>query len=126
MEIRQPIHSDHVRTLDTEGLRKQFLVEDLFKADEATLTYSQIDRIIVGGIMPVTQAVRFSPDLGRFTGTDFFLQRRELGLINIGGAARVVADDESFEIGSREALYIGQGTKQLEFTSVDAAHPAKL
>jgi len=126
MEIRQPIHSDHVRTLDTEGLRKQFLVEDLFKADEATLTYSQIDRIIVGGIMPVTQAVRFSPDLGRFTGTDFFLQRRELGLINVGGAARVVADDESFEIGSREALYIGQGTKQLEFTSVDAAHPAKL
>ncbi|MBK1683343.1 5-dehydro-4-deoxy-D-glucuronate isomerase [Rhodoferax fermentans] len=126
MEIRQPIHSDHVRTLDTEGLRKQFLVEDLFKANEATLTYSQIDRIIVGGIMPVNQAVRFSPELGRFTGTDFFLQRRELGLINIGGAARVVADDETFEIGSREALYIGQGTKQLEFTSVDAAHPAKL
>jgi len=126
MEIRQPIHSDHVRTLDTEGLRKQFLVENLFKADEATLTYSQIDRIIVGGIMPVTKPVCFSPDLGRFTGTDFFLQRRELGLINIGGPARVVADDETFDIGTREALYIGQGTKQLEFSSVDAANPAKL
>jgi len=126
MEIRQPIHSDHVRTLDTEGLRKQFLVENLFKADEATLTYSQIDRIIVGGIMPVTKSVCFSPDLGRFTGTDFFLQRRELGLINIGGPARVVADDETFDIGTREALYIGQSTKQLEFSSVDAANPAKL
>ncbi|MBP9907701.1 MAG: 5-dehydro-4-deoxy-D-glucuronate isomerase, partial [Rhodoferax sp.] len=81
MEIRQPIHSDHVKTLDTEGLRRHFLVDGLFKPDEATLTYSQIDRIIVGGIMPVAQAVRFSPELGRHTGTDYFLQRRELGLI---------------------------------------------
>jgi 4-deoxy-L-threo-5-hexosulose-uronate ketol-isomerase len=126
MEIRQPIHSDHVRTLDTEGLRKHFLVDNLFKANEATLTYSQIDRIIVGGIMPVSQSVSFSPELGRFTGTDFFLQRRELGLINIGGAARVVADDQTFEVGPREALYVGQGTQQLEFSSVDAAQPAKL
>ena len=126
MEIRQPIHSDHVRTLDTEGLRRHFLVDGLFKADEATLTYSQIDRIIVGGIMPVTKAVSFSPELGRFTGTDFFLQRRELGLINIGGAARVVVDDQTFEVGPREALYVGQGTQKLEFSSVDAAQPAKL
>jgi len=126
MEIRQPIHSDHVRTLDTEGLRRHFLVDGLFKADEATLTYSQIDRIIVGGIMPVTKAVSFSPELGRFTGTDFFLQRRELGLINIGGAARVVVDDQTFEVGPREALYVSQGTQKLEFSSVDAAQPAKL
>jgi len=126
MEIRHPIHSDHVRTLDTEGLRRHFLIDGLFKPDEATLTYSQIDRIIVGGIMPVSQAVSFSPELGRHTGTDFFLQRRELGLINIGGAARVVADDQTFDIEAREALYVGQGTQQLAFSSVDAAHPAKL
>ena len=126
MEIRQPIHSDHVKTLDTEGLRRHFLVDGLFKPDEATLTYSQIDRIIVGGIMPVAQAVRFSPELGRHTGTDYFLQRRELGLINIGGAARVLADGVAFDVGPREALYIGQGTQQLEFSSVDAAQPAKL
>ena len=79
MEIRQPIHSDHARTLDTTGLRRQFLVEDLFQPDRATLTYSQIDRIIVGGILPVSAPVRFAPELGRHTGTDFFLQRRELG-----------------------------------------------
>ena len=126
MEIRQPIHSEHARTLDTSGLRRHFLVENLFKADEATLTYSQIDRIIVGGIMPVGQAVRFAPELGKHTGTDFFLQRRELGLINIGGAARVTVDGQLFEVGPREALYVGQGAKQLEFTSVDAATPAKL
>ena len=107
MDIRQPVHSDHARTLDTEGLRRHFLIEGLFKADEATLTYSQIDRIIVGGIMPVKQAVSFSPELGRHTGTDFFLQRRELGLINIGGDARVVVDDQTFEVAAREALYVG-------------------
>lgn len=126
MEIRQPIHSEHARTLDTEGLRRQFLVEGLFKADEATLTYSQIDRIIVGGIMPVSRPVTFSPELGRYTGTDFFLQRRELGLINIGGAARVKVDEQTFELGSREALYVGQGARQLEFKSLDPAAPAKL
>jgi 4-deoxy-L-threo-5-hexosulose-uronate ketol-isomerase len=94
--------------------------------DNVTLTYSQIDRIIVGGIMPVAAGVTFSAELGKHTGTDFFLQRRELGLINIGGAARVVVDGETFEVGAREALYVGQGAKALEFFSVDSALPAKL
>ena len=126
MEIRQPIHSEHARTLDTEGLRRQFLVDEMFKPDEATLTYSQIDRIIVGGIMPVTRPVTFSAELGKYTGTDYFLQRRELGLINIGGAARIFVDDTQYDVGPREALYIGQGAKIVEFKSVDSANPAKL
>jgi 4-deoxy-L-threo-5-hexosulose-uronate ketol-isomerase len=126
MDIRQPIHSEHARTLDTEGLRRHFLVEHLFQPDQATLTYSQIDRIIVGGILPVTKTVTFAPELGRHTGTDFFLQRRELGLINVGGAARVKVDEQVFDIAPREALYIGQGAQRLEFASVDAARPAKL
>ena len=126
MDIRQPIHSDHARTLDTTGLRRQFLVETLFVPDQATLTYSQIDRIIVGGIHPVTSAVSFSADLGRYTGTDFFLQRRELGLINIGGPSRVTVDGQVFDVGMHEALYVGQGAKTLAFESVDVAHPAKL
>ncbi|MFZ2988965.1 5-dehydro-4-deoxy-D-glucuronate isomerase [Ideonella sp.] len=126
MQIRQPVHSEHARTLDTTGLRRHFLVEDLFVPEQATLTYSQIDRIIVGGIHPVTQPVRFAPELGKHTGTDFFLQRRELGLINIGGAAVVTVDAQTFEIGPREALYIGQGAREVEFRSVDASLPAKL
>lgn len=126
MQIRQPIHSEHARTLDTAGLRRHFLVEELFKPEQATLTYSQIDRIIVGGIHPVQQAVRFAPELGRHTGTDFFLQRRELGLVNIGGDALVLADGNRYEVGAREALYIGQGAKELEFRSLDSARPAKL
>ncbi len=126
MDIRQPVHSEHFRSLDTDGLRRHFLVQNLFVADQVTLTYSQIDRIIVGGIMPVTQAVRFAPELGRHTGTDFFLQRRELGLINIGGAARVTIDGVVFDVAAREALYVGQGAQDLSFASVDAQQPAKL
>lgn len=126
MEIRQPIHSEHARTLDTEGLRRHFLVQDLFVADQATLTYSQIDRIIVGGILPVTQPVTFSAELGKHTGTDYFLQRRELGLINIGGDARVTVDGTVYDVAAREALYVGQGAKELSFESVNPAQPAKL
>lgn len=126
MQIRQPVHSEHARSLDTEGLRRHFLVDNLFQPDEATLTYSQIDRIIVGGIHPVKNAVRFAPELGRHTGTDFFLQRRELGLINIGGAARVLVDGLAFDIAPREALYIGQGARDVSFASVDERSPAKL
>ena len=126
MDIRQPVHSEHARTLDTEGLRRHFLVDSIFKPEQATLTYSQIDRIIVGGIHPVKETVRFAPELGKHTGTDFFLQRRELGLINIGGGAIVKADDKTYELGPREALYIGQGAKELSFSSIDPNQPAKL
>jgi len=126
MQIRQPVHSEHAKTLDTAGLRRHFLVENLFQPDQATLTYSQIDRIIVGGILPVADAVRFAPELGKHTGTDFFLQRRELGLINIGGDALVEVDGKRYEVGAREALYVGQGAKELSFRSLDPAKPAKL
>jgi 4-deoxy-L-threo-5-hexosulose-uronate ketol-isomerase len=126
MDIRQPIHSEHAKTLDTAGLRRHFMVEQLFVAEQATLTYSQIDRIIVGGIHPVKDTVRFSAELGKQTGTSYFLERRELGLINIGGAAVVKADDQTYAVGPREALYIGQGAKDLSFASVDSANPAKL
>ncbi len=126
MDIRQPLHSEHAKALDTAGLRRHFLVDNLFRPDEATLTYSQIDRIIVGGIQPVNRTVRFAPELGRHTGTDFFLQRRELGLVNIGGGALIEADGERYEVGPREALYIGQGARELSFASLDPAQPAKL
>jgi 4-deoxy-L-threo-5-hexosulose-uronate ketol-isomerase len=104
MDIRQPVHSEHAKTLDTAGLRRHFLVESLFVPNEATLTYSQIDRIIVGGIHPVDQDVRFAPELGRHTGTTYFLERRELGLINIGGGALVIADGQtSFAASTRRS-----------------------
>jgi 4-deoxy-L-threo-5-hexosulose-uronate ketol-isomerase len=126
MEIRQPIHSEHAKSLDTDGLRRHFLVQEIFRADQITLTYSQIDRIIVGGIMPVHGSVQFSVELGKHTGTDFFLQRRELGLINIGGPAIITLDGERHSVDSREALYVGQGTREMSFSSVESSNPAKL
>ncbi len=125
MDVRQAIHSEHAKTLDTDQLRKEFLVEEVFVADEVTITYSHIDRIIFGGIKPVHNEVILDPDLGKAIGVDFFLQRRELGLINIGGDGVVIVDGERFDVDSQQALYIGQGTKEVSFSSVDQNLPAK-
>ncbi len=118
MDVRQAIHSEHAKTLDTDQLRKEFLVEEVFVADEVTITYSHIDRIIFGGIKPVHNEVILDPDLGKAIGVDFFLQRRELGLINIGGDGVVIVDGERFDVDSQQALYIGQGTKEVSFSII--------
>jgi len=126
MEIRQPVHSEHAKTLDTAGLRRHFLIERIFSPGEITLTYSQIDRIIVGGICPGAAPLEFAPSLGRHTGTDYFLERRELGLINIGGDAIVTVDGATFDVKAEEALYIGKGPRAVAFASANPARPAKL
>jgi 4-deoxy-L-threo-5-hexosulose-uronate ketol-isomerase len=126
MDTRQSIHSDHARTLDTEGLRREFLIPEVFLPGQMTMTYSQIDRIVVGGVMPLASPVGLPDGIGKTFGVDFFLQRRELGLINIGGPAAVAVDAATYEIGPEEALYIGMGAKTLQFRSLDPANPAKL
>ena len=126
METRQSIHSDHARQLDTAGLRREFLVEQVFVADQISMTYSHIDRIVFGGIEPVTQTLAFGDDLGKAYGVDFFLQRRELGLINIGGPAVIEVDGQRFDLNREEALYVGMGARDVRFSSVDSATPAKL
>ncbi|MDR3535551.1 MAG: 5-dehydro-4-deoxy-D-glucuronate isomerase [Acetobacteraceae bacterium] len=125
MDTRQSIHSDHARTLDTEGLRREFLVPELFRSDELTMTYSHIDRIVLGGINPVRGPVALADALGKAYGVDFFLQRREMGLINIGGPGWAKVDGTTTELGSEDALYIGQGARVLSFGSQDPANPAK-
>jgi 4-deoxy-L-threo-5-hexosulose-uronate ketol-isomerase len=126
MDIRQPVHSEHARTLDTAGLRRHFLIERVFVPGAISLTYSQTDRIIVGGICPTTAPLEFAADLGKHTGTDFFLERRELGLINIGGDAVVTIDGIRFEVKAEEALYVGKGARAVRFASADPSHPARL
>ncbi|SPW32740.1 4-deoxy-L-threo-5-hexosulose-uronate ketol-isomerase [Edwardsiella tarda] len=79
MEVRQSIHSDHAKQLDTAGLCREFLIETIFAADRYTMVYSHIDRIIVGGIMPLTQSVTIGDEVGKQLGVDYFLARRELG-----------------------------------------------
>ncbi|WP_455425567.1 5-dehydro-4-deoxy-D-glucuronate isomerase [Dryocola sp. LX212] len=125
MDIRQSIHSDHAKTLDTAGLRKEFLVETIFTADRYTMTYSHIDRIIVGGVMPVTRSVSVGGEVGKQLGVSYFLERRELGVINIGGPGTITVDGTCYEIGHRDALYVGKGAKEVVFESVDAAKPAR-
>ena len=125
MQVRQSIHSDHAKQLDTEGLRSQFLIEKIFEADTYTMTYSHIDRIIVGGIKPVNKAVSIGGEVGKQLGVSYFLERRELGVINIGGPGVIVVDGKTYEIGHQEALYVGMGAKDVQFSSIDAAKPAK-
>ncbi|WP_044362783.1 5-dehydro-4-deoxy-D-glucuronate isomerase [Vibrio fluvialis] len=123
MEIRQPIHSAHAKQLDTAGLREQFLIENLFQEGRIHLTYSHIDRIIVGGAVPTDAPIVFQG--GKEIGVDFFLQRRELGVINIGEPGIVTVDGQTYEIGAREAIYVGMGAQDIRFESICAESPAR-
>lgn len=89
------------------------MVEKVFVADEYTMVYSHIDRIIVGGIMPVTKTVSVGGEVGKQLGVSYFLERRELGVINIGGAGTIAVDGQCYEIGHRDALYVGKGAKEV-------------
>ncbi|PYG51595.1 4-deoxy-L-threo-5-hexosulose-uronate ketol-isomerase [Pantoea sp. AG1095] len=125
MDIRQSIHSEHAKTLDTDGLRREFLIDKIFDADNYTLTYSHIDRIIIGGVMPVQKPVPIGHEVGKQLGVSYFLERRELGVINIGGPGVIEVDGKTWEIGQQEALYVGQGAQSVVFRSSDASRPAK-
>jgi 4-deoxy-L-threo-5-hexosulose-uronate ketol-isomerase len=126
IDTRHAMHGTQARTLDTAGLRREFLVEEIFRADALTMTYSHIDRIVIGGIMPVSGPVGLPASLGKSFGVDSFLERREMGLINIGGSGWAEVDGTRFAIGSEQALYIGMGAREVRFGSDDSARPAKL
>ncbi|QCP59414.1 5-dehydro-4-deoxy-D-glucuronate isomerase [Pantoea sp. SO10] len=125
MDIRQSIHSEHAKTLDTDGLRREFLIDKIFDADNYTLTYSHIDRIIIGGVMPVQKPVTIGHEVGKQLGVSYFLERRELGVINVGGPGLIEVDGKTWEIDQQEALYVGQGAQSVIFRSSDASRPAK-
>lgn len=111
------------KQLDTQGLRDNFLMETLFEADAIHLTLSHFDRYIAGGVMPVKETVLLSnPENLK---ANYFLERRELGIINVGAKGTVVADGTTYELEYKEALYLGKGTKEVSFSSADANTPAK-
>lgn len=105
--------------MNTERLRENFLVQDIFVKDQITCTYTFYDRYIVGGVMPVTQTLLLTaPDILK---ASYFLERREMGIINVGGTGTVTVDGEEFILNSKEALYIGKGRKEITFQSGSGA-----
>ena len=120
---RFAVSPNEVKQMDTAELRSNFLIENLFVADTVQLTLSHYDRYIAGGAMPVDEALKLSnPD---YLKADYFLERRELGIINVGGSGSVIADGDHYQLNFKEALYLGRGIKEVEFYSDDPTAPAK-
>lgn len=123
-ELRYASHPSDAKSYDTERLRKEFLIEDLFRKNDTTMVYSLYDRLIIGGIMPVDNQVKL--DIVDDLKAEFFLERREIGIVNVGGEAVIEADEETFTLGYKEMLYIGKGKRNVTFRSSDPGKPAKL
>jgi 4-deoxy-L-threo-5-hexosulose-uronate ketol-isomerase len=113
--IRYGVHPDHFKSMTTESIREHFLVDNLFKPGIVQLTYSHFDRMIVGGAMPTGSALSLET-FDQLKATHF-LERREIGIINVGAPGIVSADGQQHHLDFKEALYVGQGTKSVTFAS---------
>ncbi|QEC52599.1 4-deoxy-L-threo-5-hexosulose-uronate ketol-isomerase [Anseongella ginsenosidimutans] len=122
-ETRYACSPHEVKEMDTARLRENFLIEVLFEPDATRWTCSHYDRYMAGGIHPVKSALKLEP-LDQLK-AGYFLERRELGIINVGGAGKVQVDGETVELGFKEALYIGRGKREVIFSSNDPAAPAR-
>ena len=117
-EIRYAAHPEDARHYDTARLRRDFLIENLFVSEEVNMVYSMYDRMVVGGAMPVSEALKLEAiDPLK---AEFFTTRREVGIYNVGGSGMVKVGEEIFELGYKEALYIGRGDRDVIFSSKDA------
>lgn len=124
MEMRYPVHQNQVDGMTTEALRDNFLISDLFQAGKLCLVYSHIDRVIVGGAVPTKSAVILEASKHDLA-ADYFLERREIGIINIGGAGSISVDGETYTLVKQDGLYVGKGAQDVAFMSDDAANPAQ-
>ncbi|MDO5574960.1 MAG: 5-dehydro-4-deoxy-D-glucuronate isomerase [bacterium] len=123
MELRTASSPRDVKHYTTDRLREEFLIQNLFVPGEIKLVYSHIDRIITGAAVPVSAPIKLTA--GDELRADYFLQRREMGVINIGGTGRIIIDGKTYTVGYKEAMYIGMGSKEISFESLDTAKPAK-
>jgi len=121
-EVRYAVGQREMNQMGTEAIRSDFLIEDVFGSDEVKLVYSHFDRYITGGVIPVKGKV-FLDTIDSLK-SEFFLERRELGIINVGGKGTVMADGQSYSLDYKEALYLGKGTKEVYFSSDTAHKPA--
>lgn len=122
MELRTAASPKDVKHYTTDRLREEFLVQDLFVKNEVKMVYSHIDRIIIGAAVPTTS---LSLDAGSELRAEYFLQRRELGVINIGGTGKIKIDGNEYILEYKDGMYIGMGSKEIEFISEDENNPAK-
>ena len=123
MELRTACSPKDMKHYDTARLREEFLIQNLFTPDEVKMVYSHIDRIITGGALPVHKTLTL--DAGDELRADYFLQRRALGIINIGGEGRVTVDGQTYTLRHKDGLYVGRGSREIALESVDPAAPAK-
>lgn len=123
MEVRTACSPNDMKHYTTERLREEFLIQNLFQADKINLVYSHIDRIITGAAVPVNEKLALTA--GDELRAEYFLQRREMGLINIGGDGIITIDGRVYEVNARDGMYIGRGSKDITFESKDASNPAK-
>lgn len=120
-EFRYAHHPDDVKRYTTQELRDHFLIPELFREDEIHLTYSMYDRFIVGGAFPVGKALKL--ETIDHLKSENFLDRRELGIINVGAPGKVTVDGEVFELDTKEALYVGKGNKEVIFERSGEGQP---
>lgn len=123
MEVRTAASPRDVKHYTTERLREEFLIQNLFQANKINLVYSHIDRIITGAAVPVSGKLELTA--GDELRAEYFLQRREMGVINIGGDGIITVDGRVYEVNAREGMYIGRGSKEITFESRDGSTPAK-
>jgi 4-deoxy-L-threo-5-hexosulose-uronate ketol-isomerase len=117
----QATHPEMMRGADNKTLRERYVVSELFLPDEVSLNYTHVERFVIGGAVPVARALTLPPQRGDAP----FLVRRELGVVNVGGAGSVTADGERVELAPRDALYLPMGSTGVSFESEDPAKPAK-
>jgi len=122
-ESRYAASPQETKRMTTDELRQNFLMEKVFEGDKVNLCLSHYDRYIAGGAMPVLENLEL-PDPDNLK-ADYFLERREMGIINVGGKGTIEADEEIYELDFKEALYISKETKKVIFSSADKNHPAK-
>ena len=123
MEVRYDTHPNDAMYYTTEELREHYLIENLFETGKINTVYSHVDRIIVGGATPGSDALKL--EAGDELRAAYFLERRELGIINIGAPGKVTLDGVEYKLGNKDGLYVGMGTKDVVFESDDAGNPAK-
>lgn len=122
MNVRYGASPADIAHFDTDRLRAEFLIEDLFAPGTINFTYTHIDRMVVGGACPTDTPLTFGG--GEELGTPLFFTAREMGIANLGGAGTVEIDDKAFALANRDVLYVGRGAKNVSLTSADAQNPA--